>query len=66
MKRQGKINHGFPHLLEMCSFPWEEHGPWMHSMLAPMGSFPLEEDDCRVPSLMSQTCSFPLVAVDEV
>ena len=44
----------------MGSFPWEEHGPWMRSMLSHMGSFPLEEHDCRVPSLMSQTGSFPL------
>ena len=44
----------------MGSFPWEEHGPWMRSMLLQMGSFPLEEHDCRVPSLMSQTGAFPL------
>ena len=44
----------------MGSFPSEEHGPWMHSMLSQMSSFPLEEHGCRVPSLMSQTSIFPL------
>ena len=44
----------------MGSFPWEEHGPWMRSMLSQMGSFPLEEHGCRVPSLMSQMGAFPL------
>ena len=44
----------------MGTFLWEEHGPWMCSMLSQMGSFPLEHDGCRVPSLMSQTGSFPL------
>ena len=44
----------------MGSFPWEEHGPWMRSMMSQMGSFPLEEHGCRVPSLMSQTGAFPL------
>ena len=44
----------------MGSFSWEEHGPWMCSMLSQMGSFPLEEHGYRVPSLMSQTGAFPL------
>ena len=34
VKRHGKTNHGFPHLSQMGSFPWEEHGPWMRSMLS--------------------------------
>ena len=44
----------------MGLFPWEEHRPWMHSMLSRMGSFPLEDHGCRVPSLVSQMGSFPL------
>ena len=44
----------------MSSFSWEEHGPWMRSMLSQMGSFPLEEHSYRVPSLMLQTGAFPL------
>ena len=50
----------------MGSFPWEEHGPWMRSMLSQMGSFPLEEHVCRVPSLMSQTGAFPLEEPERV
>src|SRR5215216_1367238 len=66
VKRHGKTNHGFPHLSQMDSFPWEEHGPWVRSMLSQMGSFPLEEHDYRVPSLMSQMRSFPLEEPERV
>ena len=44
----------------MGSFLWEEHGPWVCSMLSQMGSFPLEEYGFRVPSLMSPADSFLL------
>ena len=50
----------------MGSFPWEEHGPWMCSMLSQMGSFPLEEHGCRVPSMMLQMGSFPLEEPERV
>ena len=50
----------------MGSFPWEEHGPWMCSMLSQICSFPLEENGYRVPSLMSQTGSFPLEEPERV
>ena len=50
----------------MGLFRWEEHGPWMCSMLSQMGSFPLEEHECRVPSLMSQMGSFPLEEPERV
>ena len=66
VKRSGKINHGFPHLSQMGSFPWEEHKPWVSSMLSQMGSFPLEEHSCRVPFLMSQMGSFPLEEPERV
>ena len=47
----------------MGSFPWEEHGPWMRSMLSQMGSFPLEDPE-RVPSLWSPSMRSDLEAVD--
>ena len=50
----------------MGSFPWEEHGLWVRSMLSQMGSFPLVEHGCRVPSLMSQMGSFPLEEPERV
>ena len=50
-------------LSQMGSFPLEEHGYWVPSLMLQMGSFPLEEPE-RVPSSWSSSMRSDLEAVD--